>query len=57
MTELELYKELGILTKDKGRWKENIVTNEEYSDMFALCSKIRKLLIASIMTAKKNSGS
>ena len=24
MTELELYKELGILTKDKGRWKENI---------------------------------
>ena len=24
MTELELYKELGILTKDKGRWKESI---------------------------------
>ena len=24
MTEAELYKELGALTKDKGRWKENI---------------------------------
>ena len=24
MSEAELYKELGILTKDKGRWKENI---------------------------------
>ena len=24
MTESELYKELGILTKDKGRWKESI---------------------------------
>ena len=24
MTEAELYKELGALTKDKGRWKESI---------------------------------
>ena len=24
MTEAELYKELGILTKDKDRWKESI---------------------------------
>ena len=24
MTEAELYKELGILTKDKGRWKESM---------------------------------
>ena len=27
---------------------------EEYKDMFAKCSKIRKLLIASVTTAKKN---
>ena len=32
-----------------------IVTDEEYSDIFTKCSKIRKLLIASITTAKKNS--
>ncbi len=32
----------------------NIITDEEYADMFAQCSKIRKLLIASITTAKKN---
>ena len=31
-----------------------IVTEEEYTDMFAQCSKIRKLLIASIKTAKSN---
>ena len=31
-----------------------IITDEEYTDMFAQCSKIRKLLIASITTAKKN---
>lgn len=29
-----------------------IVTDDEYADMFAKCSKIRKLLIASITTAK-----
>ena len=32
----------------------NIIDDEEYSGMFAQCSKIRKLLIASITTAKKN---
>ena len=32
----------------------NIITDEEYNDMFAQCSKIRKLLIASITTAKNN---
>ena len=32
-----------------------IITDEEFTDMFAQCSKIRKLLIASITTAKKNS--
>ena len=31
-----------------------IITDEEYTDMYAQCSKIRKLLIASITTAKKN---
>ena len=30
------------------------ITEEEYKDMFAKCSKIRKLLIASITTAKEN---
>ena len=32
----------------------NMITEEEYKDMFAKCSKIRKLLIASITTAKEN---
>ena len=32
-----------------------IITDEEYTEMFAQCSKIRKLLIASTTTAKKNS--
>ena len=31
-----------------------MITEEEYKDMFAKCSKIRKLLIASITTAKEN---
>ena len=31
-----------------------IVCDKEYNDMFAACSKIRKPLIASITTAKKN---
>ena len=31
----------------------NIITNFEYDDMFGKCSKIRKLLIASLNTAKK----
>ena len=31
-----------------------MITDEEYTDLFAQCSKIRKLLIASITTAKKN---
>ena len=31
-----------------------IVNEEEYSEMISQCSKIRKLLIASINTAKKN---
>ena len=30
------------------------ITEEEYKDLFAKCSKIRKLLIASITTAKEN---
>lgn len=30
----------------------NIITEDEYQDIFAKCSKIRKLLIASITTAK-----
>ena len=33
----------------------HMITEEEYQDMFAKCSKIRKLLIASITTAKENS--
>ncbi|MBR0235311.1 MAG: four helix bundle protein [Clostridia bacterium] len=32
-----------------------ILMNEEFTDMYGQCSKIRKLLIASITTAKKNS--
>ena len=32
----------------------HMITEEEYNDMFAKCSKIRKLLIASITTAKDN---
>ncbi len=31
-----------------------IVSDEEYSDLTSQCSKLRKLLIASITTAKKN---
>lgn len=31
----------------------HIITDEEFKNMFAKCSKIRKLLIASITTAKK----
>ena len=31
-----------------------IITDDEYSNMFSKCSKIRKLLIASITTAKGN---
>ena len=30
-----------------------MITEEEYEDMFNKCSKIRKLLIASVTTAKK----
>ena len=33
----------------------HMITEEEYKNMFAKCSKIRKLLIASITTAKGNS--
>lgn len=32
-----------------------IITDTEYSEMFAKCSKLRKMLIASITTAKNNS--
>ena len=32
----------------------HMITEDEYKDMFAKCSKIRKLLIASITTAKEN---
>ena len=32
----------------------NIFSDDEYTEMFAKCSKIRKLLIASITTAKNN---
>ena len=32
----------------------HMITEEEYKDLFAKCSKIRKLLIASITTAKEN---
>ena len=31
-----------------------MISDEEYSNMFSQCSKLRKLLIASITTAKKN---
>ena len=31
-----------------------VLSDEEYSNMFSQCSKLRKLLIASISTAKKN---
>ena len=31
-----------------------VIYDEEYSNMFATCSKLRKLLVASITTAKKN---
>ena len=33
----------------------HMITEDEYRDMFAKCSKIRKLLISSITTAKANS--
>ena len=33
----------------------HMITEDEYKDMFTKCSKIRKLLIASITTAKENS--
>ncbi len=32
----------------------NIITNTEYDDLFAKCSKIRTLLVSSINTAKGN---
>ena len=34
----------------------NMITTEEYNDLFCQCSKIRKLLIASITTAKSTKG-
>ncbi len=34
----------------------NMITAKEYDNLFAQCSKIRKLLIASITTAKSNTG-
>ena len=38
-----------------GLFKEtNMITKEEYTDMYSKCSKIRKLLVASITTAKEN---
>ena len=38
-----------------GLFKEtNMITEEEYADMYSKCSKIRKLLVASITTAKEN---
>ncbi len=33
-----------------------ILTDAEFTEMYGQCSKIRKLLVASITTAKKNSG-
>ena len=33
-----------------------IITEAEYKTLYSQCSKIRKLLISSITTAKKNSG-
>ena len=35
-------------------FKAKMITENEYKDMFSKCSKIRKLLIASITTAKNN---
>ena len=32
----------------------NMITESEYNELFSQCSKIRKLLIASITTAKNN---
>ncbi len=32
----------------------HMITEDEYKDMYAKCSKIRKMLIASITTAKNN---
>ena len=32
----------------------HLITESEYADMFAQCSKLRKLLIASITTAKQS---
>ena len=32
----------------------HMITEEEYKDLFAKCSKIRKLRISSISTAKDN---
>lgn len=32
----------------------DIITDKEYKDMYAKCSKIRKILVASITTAKDN---
>ena len=38
-----------------GLFKETkMITEDEYADMFDKCSKLRKLLVASITTAKKN---
>ena len=34
--------------------RTDIITNEEYDELFKKCSKIRKMLIASINTAKEN---
>lgn len=34
----------------------NNLDDDSYQDLYAQCSKLRKLLIASITTAKKNSG-
>ena len=34
--------------------ESQIITDEEYGNAFAKCSKLRKLLIASINTAKQN---
>ena len=34
----------------------NMITSDEYVALFAQCSKIRRLLIASITTAKENTG-
>lgn len=33
----------------------NIITDEEYNSLFSQCSKLRKLLISSVTTAKQNS--